>query len=181
MMPWRSGLKPVVTSLSHVTHKSRTGGSSEGIQAGGVTTGEVWSEAFPQSRDRGWLFGGEAWLRDESLFLCMPPMNPDTRLVLGLGRLAGWPASLPPHTASAWTPGRSLAAMPAGGLPSGLPFIPSPCRLTSTRVCPTCRPRQAGASRLQGWSNRAESCGRASRFDHSAKCAPRRFDDSTIR
>ena len=33
----------------------------------------------------------------------------------------------------------------------------------------------------QGWSNRAESCGRASRFDDSAIYAPRRFDDSTIR
>ena len=39
----------------------------------------------------------------------------------------------------------------------------------------------AGIYGPQGWSNRAESCGRASRFDDSAKCAPRRFDDSTIR
>ena len=33
----------------------------------------------------------------------------------------------------------------------------------------------------QGWPNRAESHGRASRFGDSAKCAPRRFGDSAIR
>jgi hypothetical protein len=42
--------------------------------------------------------------------------------------------------------------------------------------------RRAGTGGgAQGWSNRAEARGRASRLDDSAKCAPRRFGDSAIR
>ena len=54
----------------HVTHESRTDGRLGGKdRQAGSRRGKYGPRPSPKSRERGWLFGGRAWLRDESLSL----------------------------------------------------------------------------------------------------------------
>ena len=103
-----------------------------------------------------------------------------------------------PHPSARGRPrAGTLWAGPAQALAHGRPregtlgHAPAPKGAAAVRYGPeivlaprsrALEPARLGAHRIssswQGWSNRAESCGRASRFDDSAEFAPQQFGNS---